>query len=135
MGVFDDSDHELILLETGYRKSVQSLTLSDRPRLVKNLKLYALVRSKAELDQFCEGLRECGVLEAVRQHPAVMEPYFLHMPMELSAGEQCWIAVIVCESVCMPLFLKRGFIQDFQLEGVNIIMVVNPWIKREVRVS
>ena len=48
---------------------------------------YALVCSKAELDQFCEGLKECGVLEAIREHPAALEQYFFHMPMELSAGE------------------------------------------------
>ena len=96
MGVFDDCEHEMILIEAGFRKSLQSLTLLDGPGLVNNLKQYALVRSKAELDQFCEGLKECGVLEAIREHPAAMEQYFLHMPMELTAGEEwCYIIVVV----------------------------------------
>ena len=77
-GVFDDSDFELALLETGFRNPLTSLALSDRDLIKKTLKNYVFLRVKPEFDQFCEGLRTCGVAEAVQTHPSLMAPCFIH---------------------------------------------------------
>jgi hypothetical protein len=45
-----------------------------------------LLKVKAELDQFVEGLTVCGVLDVVRAHPMLMASYFVHVPLDLSAG-------------------------------------------------
>ena len=92
-GLFDDPDHELTLLETGYRKPLSSLGLSDKTAVANTLKTHVLARVKPELDQFAEGLSVCGVLEAVRNHPDLMAPFFTHVPVELRAG------MLVCDIV------------------------------------
>ena len=60
-GIFDNPDHELTLLETGYRKPFLSLCLSDRTAVANTLKTHVLAKVKPELDQFAEGLSVCGV--------------------------------------------------------------------------
>ena len=84
--VFDDSDYELALMETGYRKPLSALTLSDRPVIAQTLKNYVFIRVKPEFDQFREGLDVCGVARAVQSHPNLMVHHFVHAPIKLSRG-------------------------------------------------
>ena len=52
-----------LLNETGYHKAVCSLKLSDRPALLGALLDYHLmIKVKAEMDQFKEGLQTLGYL-------------------------------------------------------------------------
>ncbi len=70
-GIFDDPDHELAILETGYRKPLSVLSVSDKAAVASTLKTHVLARVKPELDQFADGLNICGVLEAAHSffHP------------------------------------------------------------------
>ena len=68
----DDS----IIYETGYRKALCKLTLKDVPELKQTLRDYSLVKVKAELDQFSEGLNTLGVLSKMKKYPALMAPLF-----------------------------------------------------------
>ena len=59
------------------------LMLSDKASLQATL---LLLQVKAELDQFVKGLTMCGILDSVQKHPMMMAPYFVHVPLDLSAG-------------------------------------------------
>ena len=61
---FSIDEGSSLLNETGYRKAVCSLTLSDRPAIMSALLDYHLmIKVKAEMDQFKEGLQTLGYLE------------------------------------------------------------------------
>ena len=49
---------------------------SDKVDIVQALALHDILRSKGELDQFCEGFESCGVLKAIRQNPDLARNYF-----------------------------------------------------------
>ncbi len=85
-GTFDDSDHELVLLETGFRKPLSMLVMADIEVIQKTLKNHLLMRVKAELDQFQEGLAVCGVGEGVQRYPHLMAPRFMHTAVQLCRG-------------------------------------------------
>ena len=84
--IFDDPDHELVMLETGYRKPLSSLAVSDKEAVQKTLKTHLLARVKPEMDQFCEGLDVCGILENIRKYSSLMTSFFIYTPMDLTAG-------------------------------------------------
>ena len=84
--IFEDSDYELVLMETGYRKPLSALVLGDRPVIAQTLKNHVFLRVKPEFDQFREGLEVCGVARAVQSHPSLMAHHFVHVPVKLSRG-------------------------------------------------
>ena len=77
-----------ILLVTGYRKAICGLGLDDKVSLKAALIDYhSLLEVKAEMDQFMDGLADCGVLEYIRRFSDLMKPLFTnccHKP--LTAG-------------------------------------------------
>lgn len=88
--LFENDQWLTLLLETGYRKALSSLTVEDLIGIKRTLRnFYMLLRVKAEIDQFLEGLSCLGVLDQVRSHPMLMQP--LLIPSEkckLSKGNQ-----------------------------------------------
>ena len=88
--LFENDQWLTVLLETGYRKALSSLTVEDLIGIKRTLRnFYMLLRVKAEIDQFLEGLSCLGVLDQVRSHPMLMQP--LLIPSEkckLSKGNQ-----------------------------------------------
>ena len=54
--VFDDIEHEMVMLETGYKKVLSMLALSDKASLQATLKTHMLLKVKPELDRFMDGL-------------------------------------------------------------------------------
>ena len=95
-GTFDDPDHELLLLETGFRKPLSALVMSDVAVIRRTVKNHMLMRVKAELDQFMKGLAVCGVAHAIRRHPELMAPRFVHTPVQLSRGEKMGLKSLEC---------------------------------------
>lgn len=76
-----------LLNETGYRKAVCSLRLSDRPAVVGALLDYhMMIKVKAEMDQFKEGLQTLGYLDVLQSDPSIWEPYFIHANQPLTTG-------------------------------------------------
>ena len=71
-------DNDSLIVETGYRKPLCMITVEDIPGLKQTLRDHVLVKVKAELDQFCEGLNTLGVLEKMKKYPVIMAP-FLHI--------------------------------------------------------
>lgn len=87
IGLFQREEEATLLYETGFKRAVSSLSLGDKADLISVFKLHLLVRVKGETDQFLDGLRTCGVLDAIRDHPQLMSHYFLHHPVKLTAGK------------------------------------------------
>ena len=76
--LFEDEQWQMLLLETGYRKPLSSLTQQDMSGIKRILRnFYTFVRVKAEIDQFLEGLSCLGVVDAVRKHPMLMQPLLI----------------------------------------------------------
>ena len=57
------------LLDRGVTKPSTSISLDDKMEIVQAVALhYVILWSKAELDQFAEGLASCGILMAIMLH-------------------------------------------------------------------
>ena len=83
--IFDDSATADIVLETGYRKPLG--TVSDKEEIIRVLKRYhTLIKVKAEIDQFIEGLQCLGIDHLIKEHPDLMEPLFVNKNKSLTAG-------------------------------------------------
>ena len=80
--MFDDSkgngDNGLLLLETGYRKPLSTISCEDKPCIKKAVCDYhTLVKIKPELDQFSEGLETLNVLSTMKKYPSLMSSLFV----------------------------------------------------------
>ena len=66
------------LHQSGYRKPLCCLDLNDKGTLKSALLDYhCLIKVKAAMDQFCEGLQQVGVLQLVKTHPSILKPLFV----------------------------------------------------------
>ena len=75
------------LVETGYGKPLNSLSLNDKPDIMSILTDYhCMLKSKAAVDQFAEGLECTGVLHYIRHHADLMKSLFTHQKSVLTAG-------------------------------------------------
>lgn len=62
--------------------------MADREGLQKALREYhTVIKIKAQLDQFCDGLKSLGVLDAIKKYPALMTPFFCGEKSKLSKGK------------------------------------------------
>ena len=84
--LFQSPEYEPMLLETGYRKPLASLQIADKTTIMQTLKAQVLLRVKAEIDQFCDGLRTCEVIEYTRKYPTLMAPRFMQTLVSLTPG-------------------------------------------------
>ncbi len=81
------SDHFALLQECGYIKPVSVLRLTDKVNVVQAITLhYCILHCKAEIDQFCEGLESCGVLQVIRKNPNIARDFFINTVTVLSTG-------------------------------------------------
>ena len=85
-----DADMESLLLETGFFKPLSLLSMSDKDGILSSVTDYhCILKVKAVMDQFLEGLEVGGVLVAVRNHGDVMKSMFCPtQKSELTAGLQ-----------------------------------------------
>ncbi len=76
-----------LLLETGFRIAICRLVLSDKASLRYTLVDYhCMLKVKACMDQFAEGLEELDVLDIIRKHPDAMRPFFVDECRPFTAG-------------------------------------------------
>ena len=65
------------LLDCGFVKPATSVKMEDRVDIVHAIALHhVILRSKAEMDQFTEGLQTCGVLDVLRQYSTLTRDFF-----------------------------------------------------------
>lgn len=65
-------EYSAIFAESGYTKALALVAMEDKVTMVQTVTLhYVLLRNKAELDQFCDGLSALGVLSMIRRESAL----------------------------------------------------------------
>ena len=75
------------LSETGYMKPFEALTLDDKEEIISILMEYhCLVKPKACIDQFAEGLQSTGVLHYIRNYGGMIRNQFKFQPLILTTG-------------------------------------------------
>ena len=85
-----------VLLETGYRKAICRLELSDKISLRSTLVDYhCMLKVKALMDQFAEGLQELHVLDMMRKHSDIMRPFFVDECRPFTAGGHIYMYIIL----------------------------------------
>ena len=100
--LFQSLEYEPVLLESGYPKPLVSLQMADKTTIKQTLKAQVLLWVKAEIDQFCDGLRTCEVIEYIRKYPTLMAPWFMQTLVSLTPGTN------VCEHGVSILLRGRG---------------------------
>ena len=76
--VFAMDEAAELLLSTGFRKLICSLAMEDKECLRSVLLDYhCLLKVKAEMDQFAEGLKSLGVLNMMKRHPDLISSLFV----------------------------------------------------------
>ena len=67
-----------MLMGMGCRKPISKLKIDDKPMLKSSLiDYYCLLKVKAEMDQFAEGLKDLGLLEMMRHQPSLFKSLFV----------------------------------------------------------
>ena len=75
--VFQEDDSKNLLVECGFLNPVNSFDL--KPVIISTLLDYHLMlKVKAAMDQFIEGLENPGTLKEIRKSPSLFQHYFLH---------------------------------------------------------
>ena len=86
--VFAIDEAASLLMETGFRKPLSKLDMNDKPSLRSSLiDFHCLLKSKAAIDQFAEGLSHLHVLDRMRHLPDLMKPLFVNESKPLTAGK------------------------------------------------
>ena len=101
--LFSVPEHESALLETGYSKPLHLICLEDKESIINMVTDYhCIIKPKAPMDQFLEGL-ECGdVAEAIKVYPAIMKSLFCPSASDLTAG----IIIITIIIIIITVFLS-----------------------------
>ena len=85
--IFFDDDNANLLLETGCDKPMQTLGLQDISDVRAAMTDYhCMLKVKAAMDQFMEGLDMGGVAEYVKSHLHLMKPFLHGVCQEMDAG-------------------------------------------------
>ncbi|KAL5491583.1 hypothetical protein EMCRGX_G016897 [Ephydatia muelleri] len=82
--VFNEDGPRMLLMECGYFAPLNSLDL--KPLILSTiLDFHLMLKVKASMDQFLEGLQTLGVLSEVKSQPLLFEPYFLYAKLNIDA--------------------------------------------------
>ena len=75
--VFQNADFENLLLETGFTMPLSQLKIDDKDNIISSIKDYhCVIKPKAAMDQFIEGLDHGGVLDSIKRFMQLMKPLF-----------------------------------------------------------
>lgn len=78
------------MIDCGFVEPFSSVKMQDRVDIVQSISLhYVILRSKAEMDQFADGLRSCGVLDEMQQNSSLTRSFFTidGNPPKLTTGK------------------------------------------------
>ena len=120
------------LIECGFTNPLPSITTNDKSLVIQTVALHCvLLQSKAETDQFCEGLSKLGVLNEIKKHPDIMRPMLTNSGLQhLTAGmelleltcklaRECVFGEVMGQSSVLGLRGRKAL----PAEGVNLITV------------
>lgn len=85
--IFNDEENQSILLEAGCHMVLSSLKLSDKANLLSiMIDYHCIIKPKAAIDQFVEGLSSTGVMHYVQHYPNIMKALFCQAKSSLTAS-------------------------------------------------
>lgn len=71
------TDHFCELADYGIIKPSTGITMEDKVPIIESITLHhVLLKSKAEVDQFVEGLSCLGTKKCLMKHPSLMKSFF-----------------------------------------------------------
>ena len=77
-----------LLVQTGFRRAVVSLTLDDVQKVSSALiDFHCMLKVKAAMDQFKNGLKTLGLLNMLEENPSLWKPLFVSSSTPLNTGE------------------------------------------------
>ena len=89
--IFTDQDCAALLLETGYDKPLTKLKLTDVEALISTMCDYhCLLKAKAAMDQFLEGLGCNGLTTYLQQYPDLVRPVLQMLPSTLDRSKNMY---------------------------------------------
>ena len=62
--------------QAGIIMPIRSLTVNDKTKIIKMISLNELIKIKAEIDQFKEGMECLGVVTAIQRYPDLLRGFF-----------------------------------------------------------
>ena len=76
--LFNDPLLEGLLLETGYSKPLTMLHMDDQNGIISSvIDYHCMIKVKAAIDQFTEGLKEGSVYDSLMAYPDLFMPFFV----------------------------------------------------------
>lgn len=92
--IFAIDENASILLETGYNKPLHRLSLGDVADIRASVVDYhCMIKVKAAMDQFMEGLDMGGIADYVRTHLDLIRPLLQHMPQSINPGKYLHVCI------------------------------------------
>lgn len=80
-------DFEILMNDTGFKKPLPHVLVKEKEDLKSVLReFHSIIISKAEVDQFIEGLKCLNVLENIQKYPSLMSPFFCQQASSLTKG-------------------------------------------------
>ena len=80
-------NNRCLLVGVGFTQSAHHIEFSMKPAIIKALSLHHLLRGKAELDQFRDGLGCLRVPDCIKAKPDLMKVFFISPTVLLTAGD------------------------------------------------
>ena len=69
-------ENAAVFIESGLTTALALTKVEDKDSIVKTVTLHqVLLKTKAEIDQFCAGLKSLGVLNSIQENPQLFEHY------------------------------------------------------------
>ena len=97
-----------MLFDTGYRKPICQLTVLDKSGVrLSLLDYHCMLKVKASMDQFMEGLKELHVLDLIKKYPELTKPFFVSERRKLTAGIHILLYYWPVFSTCCCCFFQR----------------------------
>lgn len=85
--MFNNSENANVLLETGSLMVLSSLKISDKANLLSlMIDYHCIIKPKAAIDQFIEGLQCSGIMHYMQHYPVIVKPLFCQPKSPLTAG-------------------------------------------------
>ena len=77
-----------LFIDSGYTTPLPFVHITDKEILIRSVLLHMVILNvKAEMDQFCTGLKSLGVLDAMQANPHLFVNYFcLDGMKQMTAG-------------------------------------------------
>ena len=73
--------------QAGITKAINLLTINDKDNIIRMVCISELLKIKAEIDQFKEGMESLGVATAIQRYPDLLRGFFtIRKKTPLTAG-------------------------------------------------